>query len=39
MWSGPHGVVALAIILVGVAGLGYLVMRTSGDDAATSPAR
>jgi len=30
MWSGPLGVVVLVIILVGVAGLAYLVMRTSG---------
>ena len=29
MWSGPLGVVVLVIILVGVAGLAYLVMRTS----------
>jgi len=30
MWSGPLGVVVIVIILVGVAGLAYLVMRTSG---------
>ena len=30
MWSGPLGVVVLVIILVGVAGLAYFVMRTSG---------
>ena len=30
MWSGPMGVVVLVIILIGVAGLAYLVMRTSG---------
>ena len=30
MWSGPLGVVVLVISLVGVAGLAYLVMRTSG---------
>jgi hypothetical protein len=30
MWSGPLGVVVLVIILVGVAGLAYRVMRTSG---------
>ena len=30
MWSGPVGVVVLVIILVGVAGLAYLVIRTSG---------
>ena len=29
MWSGPLGVVVLVIILVGVAGLAYFVMRTS----------
>jgi len=30
MWSGPLGVVVLVIILAGVAGLAYLVMRTAG---------
>ena len=30
MWSGPLGVVVLVIILVGVAGLAYLVVRISG---------
>jgi len=30
MFSGPLGVVVLVIILVAVAGLAYLVMRTSG---------
>jgi hypothetical protein len=30
MWSGSLGVVVLVIMLVGVAGLAYLVMRTSG---------
>jgi len=30
MWSGPLGVVVLVIILIGVAGIAYLVMRTSG---------
>src|SRR6476646_1282021 len=30
MWSGPLGVVVLVIILVGVAGLAYRVMRASG---------
>jgi hypothetical protein len=30
MWSGPAGIVVLVIILVGgLAGLAYLVMRTS----------
>jgi len=29
MWSGPLGVVVLVIILVGLAGLAYFVMRTS----------
>ena len=29
MWSGPLGVAVLVIVLVGVAGLAYLVMRTS----------
>jgi len=30
MWAGPVGVVVLLIILIGVAGLAYLVMLTSG---------
>src|SRR5262249_49931315 len=30
MWPGSLGVVVLVVILVGVAGLTYLVMRTSG---------
>jgi len=30
MWSGPVGVAVLVIILIGVAGLVYFVMRTSG---------
>ena len=30
MWSGPLGVLVLVIVLVGVAGLAYLVMRISG---------
>ena len=29
-WSGPLGFVMLVLILVGVAGLAYFVMRTSG---------
>jgi hypothetical protein len=30
MWAGPLGAVVLVIILAGVGGLAYLVMRTSG---------
>ena len=30
MWAGPLGVVVLVIILVGVAGLAYFVIRTFG---------